>query len=763
MSSRTIAAYLLGLLVAASVLALTWAGYLEAVESRFVDWKFRHRPLEEELDRNVALIEVTDGCLRRHGDLPWRRSQWARLLDATRLGRAKVVGVDVLFDEPSKTPAEDRALASSLEAAGNVVLASELKTRVELETETGELRKVVYVRTPLESLDRASRGSGIVNIDFIYDNVDGILRVMPLAQRLGQKLIPTLALSVAAEYLDVKPAFDADGGLGLGTYRVPQARARLKVDIDRLEGENILRSVAEASAYVNYSPLTARGLFPIVTASDVLASLDGLEAAAKRPAGDPAREAELAKWSHLLEVFRGKAVLIGVNATGIDMKNVPFGPMAGVEAQANVVRNLVGRGFLGRLPGGVLLAVLAAVGLVLPLAFLYLGMLASAGLTVAAAGSVLGASVWVFDRYSLLLDAYPLAALVVGQFVLMKLFLLAVNLRRHLRSLQLLTLYSRRFNSTLNLEELRGIIQDSYLLQTGADSSILVLPADMPDELEVFIGTGAPAGSAEWARSPELRAALFQRWAGKPSAMPLAELEGFSPPEGYDERDVVLLPLLHREEAVGWVTVFGRELALATLEEEDRTFWTMLASIAYTALENARHYKLATVDGLTGLQVRHIFDREIEKEFGRAARYGGKLSLLITDIDHFKSFNDTYGHQLGDRVLRHVADQVKRSIRMSDTAARYGGEEFTVILPETDFDGGKLLAERIRSRIEEMRVPHEGRELQVTISIGLASMGITKARNAKQFLTEADTALYAAKQGGRNQVRAWGGEKEGKG
>src|SRR5205823_1445742 len=108
---RSLIAYLLGLLAAVLVLCAWGTGLFEAAESRFIDWKFRNRPREDELDPNIALIEVTDECLRRMGNMPWPRSRWARLVDAAHLAGAKVVGMDVLFEEPSKDPAEDAALA----------------------------------------------------------------------------------------------------------------------------------------------------------------------------------------------------------------------------------------------------------------------------------------------------------------------------------------------------------------------------------------------------------------------------------------------------------------------------------------------------------------------------------------------------------------------------------------------------------------------------------------------------------------------------
>ncbi len=762
---RSTAAYCLGFIVTVAVLGLTLSGFFEPFESRFMDWKFRERQVSDDLDQNIVLVEVTDQCLRELGDLPWPRRRWARLLDAARIGQAKVVGMDLLFDEPSEDPADDAALAASMQQAGNVIVAAELKTRVVLENDTGELRKEVYVRNPTASLDEAASGIGIVNIDFIYENVDGILRVMPLAQKLAGRLVPSLSLALAAGFQDVTPEFGAGGSLRIGTYSIPTVRSRLRGDIDRLEGEHILRSAAETSAYVDYSALTSRGKFVIVWASELLARIDRLQAAEARDDADPARSGAVAQaTAGLQQLLKGKLVLMGVSASGIDMKTVPYGPMAGVEVQANVVRNLLEHGFLVRVSSFWLISSLLLAGLLLPLGYLRWGLIGSGLFAGGASAAVLATSIGLFRWRGILLDVCPPVALLLGQFVLMKLFLLALDLRRRITSLQLLTLYSRRFNSTLSLDELRLIIQDSYVNQTGAEASVLVMPGDLPEDLEVHHGSApVPEGVTEWLLDKELRSWLADHWTKSPVAVSLEEWPGHPAPGSYREDEVLFLPLLHREVAEGWLLLLGPDILPGVTSEEEATFWTTLSSIAYTALQNARHYKLATVDGLTMLQVRHIFDLEIKKEFARAARHAGKLSLLLTDIDHFKSFNDTYGHQTGDRVLRLVADQVKRSIRLTDTASRYGGEEFAVVLPETDYEGARLLAERIRTRIEALRIPHEGKELEVTISIGLASMGMTKAKKPKQFIEEADIALYAAKEGGRNQVRSYGAPGDGVG
>jgi diguanylate cyclase (GGDEF)-like protein len=124
----------------------------------------------------------------------------------------------------------------------------------------------------------------------------------------------------------------------------------------------------------------------------------------------------------------------------------------------------------------------------------------------------------------------------------------------------------------------------------------------------------------------------------------------------------------------------------------------------------------------------------------------------MTDIDHFKKFNDTWGHQIGDMVLREVAKCVRACIRDTDIAARYGGEEFAVILPETDLEGSLLFAERLRQKVEESSFDGPKGPLKVTISIGLSSIPVHTAETSLEMIKLADDALYVAKRNGRNRV-----------
>lgn len=163
-------------------------------------------------------------------------------------------------------------------------------------------------------------------------------------------------------------------------------------------------------------------------------------------------------------------------------------------------------------------------------------------------------------------------------------------------------------------------------------------------------------------------------------------------------------------------------------------------------LEQAR--RLANTDGLTGLYNHRYLQERLQQEIKRAQRYGRELSLVMADLDHFKVYNDAYGHPRGDKVLIEVAKTLRNIGRTCDVVARYGGEEFTLILPETPGEEALVLAERARECIEALEIGVNG--ISVTMSLGIASYrsGCTK----EQLVEAADSALYQAKNEGRNRV-----------
>ncbi len=187
-----------------------------------------------------------------------------------------------------------------------------------------------------------------------------------------------------------------------------------------------------------------------------------------------------------------------------------------------------------------------------------------------------------------------------------------------------------------------------------------------------------------------------------------------------------------------------------TLEVQLQTSSTEV-TVLRERLESARRESLT--DPLTGISNRKAFDTELAESIERAVESGEPLSLLMCDIDHFKIFNDTWGHQTGDQVLRLVANCISENVKGRDTAARFGGEEFVVILPQTSLADAMSLAEQIRMKVESKKLVKKstGDILgAITISIGVAQYN--PSENAAEFVRRADACMYAAKHGGRNRV-----------
>lgn len=173
---------------------------------------------------------------------------------------------------------------------------------------------------------------------------------------------------------------------------------------------------------------------------------------------------------------------------------------------------------------------------------------------------------------------------------------------------------------------------------------------------------------------------------------------------------------------------------------------------------NQELQRLSTTDGLTGIANRRLFDELLTREWRRCLRDQKPIALVMIDVDHFKLYNDTYGHQAGDSCLIAVAGQLARAApRASDLAARYGGEEFALILADTEMDGALWVANYIRQSVADLNLPHSASSLQrVTVSCGVAAMVPNEKVAAKTLIMSADHALYLAKEQGRDRVAGMG-------
>jgi diguanylate cyclase (GGDEF)-like protein len=215
----------------------------------------------------------------------------------------------------------------------------------------------------------------------------------------------------------------------------------------------------------------------------------------------------------------------------------------------------------------------------------------------------------------------------------------------------------------------------------------------------------------------------------------------------------LLVPLLAQERWVG-LLVLGALVDRREFRAEEVELLDLLGHQIATSFENIRLFESATYESLTGVFRREAILELLDKEIDRSQRHGRPLVVALADLDFFKSVNDRYGHLAGDAVLKRVADELTSGLRSTDVLGRYGGEEFLLILPETDLMGGYTVAEKLRRRVEKLRLPMPDGDVKLSVSVGIAGFHLTGAdqETRNKLIGAADQALYRAKQKGRNRV-----------
>jgi diguanylate cyclase (GGDEF)-like protein len=219
----------------------------------------------------------------------------------------------------------------------------------------------------------------------------------------------------------------------------------------------------------------------------------------------------------------------------------------------------------------------------------------------------------------------------------------------------------------------------------------------------------------------------------------------------------MIIPLSFQLGIIGYLIVENRKEGGVFVDAEVRIAQA-LANEAAIALENARLFqeveKLSTTDPLTGLNNRRYFNEAAQKLFNLSIRYKRSLSAFMLDIDYFKKVNDTYGHDIGDEVLRRVAQTCQRLMRVTDLSARYGGEEFCFLFPETNSRGAFIIAEKLRKAIAKMEIEVNGQTFSITASLGVSECD-HKEDSLEQLIKRSDQALYEAKRKGRDRAVVW--------
>lgn len=335
---------------------------------------------------------------------------------------------------------------------------------------------------------------------------------------------------------------------------------------------------------------------------------------------------------------------------------------------------------------------------------------------------------------------------------------LKVQLAEAEKRLQTLQKISLDISLELKLERIGGLIADGIRNLTRSQMAFVMIVRPDSDTPEIMASTGLdmmdPKEKAKigewgiWNLLRERSEPVLIKDAGKDPKVQDAL------PRRPAMRAALAVPLSTRGKIIGGLMA-ANPVDRSAYDRGDRDILVSLTLNASAAIENARYVqrteRLAVTDGLTGLYNHREFHKRLEQEIERAERYERPLAILMMDIDHFKSFNDTFGHPFGDEILKKISALLGEQIRTVDILARYGGEEFSLVLPETSPEHAMIVAERIRSKTFEMKIStNEGTKVQVTISIGLASL--EDAGDRVDLVSAADKALYIAKEAGRNRI-----------
>ena len=230
------------------------------------------------------------------------------------------------------------------------------------------------------------------------------------------------------------------------------------------------------------------------------------------------------------------------------------------------------------------------------------------------------------------------------------------------------------------------------------------------------------------------------------------QLEDIHSIHASESKSIVAIPLHQRTMAIGAIYL-DNQSRQQCFSQRQIPFMETFAAHTSIALNNAKLYKRAITDDLTQLFTRKYIDQRLQQELDKAIKFDKPFSVLLVDIDHFKSINDKYGHDIGDNVLRQLSTLFLNSLREFDVAGRFGGEEFIIMLAETHIKEAQSIAERLRNDVQLLSINDLEKAIKITISIGVASYNKDNNGTISQLIKDADQALYQAKKDGRNRIQ----------
>ena len=330
-------------------------------------------------------------------------------------------------------------------------------------------------------------------------------------------------------------------------------------------------------------------------------------------------------------------------------------------------------------------------------------------------------------------------------------------LEQRVKQLEILETIGRTLTSSLEMNQVLNRVLAAALGMTGADGGRLFLFDERSAQLKLRNARG-PAGTATLMPSDAVDDPLAAQVVRTNQPFVYRPAANGVNPAGVPPHPALYVPLHLRENVLGALSVDTRVSQKAFTQAHIGPLST-LADYAAIAVHNARLFAevqvAAITDELTALFNRRHLMALAEQEYQRSRRFGRPLSVLMLDIDNFKQVNDTYGHATGDQVISEVARRLKAGVRTIDIPGRYGGEEFVLFLPETALPGAGLLGNRLRQGMANTPIPTVAGALTITMSIGVATTS-PDLPDVATLVANADSAMYAAKQAGRNRVAAFG-------
>ncbi len=693
-----------------------YLGLFEGLESRLIDYKFSKKPFASDID-SIAIVEITEACITKISNWPVKRSLVAGVIERVIGAGAKTVALDIAFEGKTAT-AEDQKLFEVIKSHSKRVI---LGSRAELLTSADNYSKKTVdetkmIRPYIYSLldgNTAEIETGCMNF-----NPEGLKSYGVLHDANLSEPVDSLSLKAAANYI--------------GSPASPRG----------VPGDH-----AEKSFFINYYNGIGDQPFTKISFSSIL-TMDTDEVA---------------------DLLANRLVFIGVTAKAAGSYYLtPYGDMSEAEIHATIAANIINNQYAFRVRPFINFILMLSLLVLMAVYFKYSRALWDVFMAASVFGVYYLVSEFLFTKYNVFTDMTPYA-------VLAGLHLAAIRIYQNVRTLYLFNLELTRKNRELTLMD---TINQAIINKTGGEllceilniiiktvrserGSILLMaenenklmlkyvysiadkaPVLVKEYISFNLGEGIAGNVAE---SGEM---LVSNDTANDEKFKMYASEDMNK----TIKNIACVPLKSDKEIFGVLNVVNKP---GGFTNDDGMLLQNVADQVAVALQNAKFYELAITDSMTKLYIQRYFQARLDSEVKRTRRFGFKFSFMMLDIDHFKKFNDTYGHQVGDMVLIHVARTLLECIRMNlDIPARYGGEEFALIMPETDAEGALILAERIRQSIAASFVEHAGEKLRVTVSIGFCEY-TAEVGTKQELILRADSALYRSKETGRNRTTHW--------